>query len=104
LQQTAAKNVALSQQRLNSYIECVVIAMQTSQSLASGTQTHDTKTQDKTYPCPQCQKPTTWHQNPHKPFCSARCKLIDLGAWASETYKIGAEHAPFSDELDNFTH
>lgn len=56
----------------------------------------------KLYPCPQCQKMTTWQGNPHKPFCSARCKLIDLGAWASEDYKIPSNDAPFSDELDKF--
>ncbi|MBR7513007.1 DNA gyrase inhibitor YacG, partial [Mycobacterium tuberculosis] len=33
----------------------------------------------KTYPCPRCSKPTAWADNPTKPFCSARCKLIDLG-------------------------
>ncbi|MCB1659186.1 MAG: DNA gyrase inhibitor YacG [Moraxellaceae bacterium] len=38
--------------------------------------------------CPRCHKPCTWHNNPHRPFCSERCKLIDLGAWASEEYKI----------------
>lgn len=32
------------------------------------------------------------------PFCSERCKLLDLGAWASESYKIAAEPA-LSEEL-----
>jgi len=27
-------------------------------------------------------------QNPSRPFCSERCKLIDLGAWASEAYRV----------------
>ncbi len=31
---------------------------------------------------------TTWEENPWRPFCSERCKLIDLGAWASEEYRI----------------
>lgn len=56
----------------------------------------------KTYPCPRCGKPTVWADNPTKPFCSARCKLIDLGAWANEDYKVSAEDTPFSDELDAF--
>ncbi|OOS24563.1 DNA gyrase inhibitor YacG [Moraxella pluranimalium] len=51
------------------------------------------------YPCPQCKTPTTWTDNPYKPFCSDRCKLIDLGAWASEDYKIPSDDTPFSDEL-----
>lgn len=54
-----------------------------------------------TYPCPRCGKPTAWANNPTKPFCSERCKLIDLGAWANEDYKIGSQDTPFSDELDN---
>lgn len=38
--------------------------------------------------CPQCRKPTVWEGNPDRPFCSARCRLIDLGAWADESYRI----------------
>ena len=39
--------------------------------------------------CPICSKGDTWHLDNHfKPFCSERCKLIDLGEWASETRKI----------------
>jgi endogenous inhibitor of DNA gyrase (YacG/DUF329 family) len=39
--------------------------------------------------CPQCGKASVWTQaNPHRPFCSERCKLIDLGQWASESYRI----------------
>lgn len=51
------------------------------------------------YPCPRCQTVAIWQGNPHKPFCSERCKLIDLGSWASESYKITADDTPFSDEL-----
>ncbi|MCW8384721.1 DNA gyrase inhibitor YacG [Fluoribacter dumoffii] len=39
--------------------------------------------------CPSCGKPNTWRpENRFKPFCSERCKLIDLGEWASENRKI----------------
>ena len=39
--------------------------------------------------CPTCGKPHTWTpENSFRPFCSDRCKLIDLGEWASETRKI----------------
>ena len=42
--------------------------------------------------CPQCGAPTPWSElNPHRPFCSERCKLIDLGQWASEGYRIPVE-------------
>ncbi|WP_201545687.1 DNA gyrase inhibitor YacG [Psychrobacter sp. H7-1] len=54
----------------------------------------------KSYPCPQCQKLTVWQDNPYKPFCSDRCKLIDLGAWANEDYKLPAQDSPFSQDLE----
>jgi hypothetical protein len=38
--------------------------------------------------CPTCKNRTEWTDNPYRPFCSERCKLIDLGAWASGDYKI----------------
>ena len=41
--------------------------------------------------CSYCRKSTTWDENPYRPFCSERCKLIDLGNWASEEYRIKGE-------------
>ncbi|WP_027856141.1 DNA gyrase inhibitor YacG [Marinobacterium jannaschii] len=39
--------------------------------------------------CPQCGKKMEWNSNsPFRPFCSERCKQIDLGAWANEEYQI----------------
>jgi hypothetical protein len=38
--------------------------------------------------CPQCRQPTVWAGNEHRPFCSERCRLIDLGAWIDEQYRI----------------
>ena len=38
--------------------------------------------------CPICKKPTDSNSNAEFPFCSERCKLLDLGAWASEKYVI----------------
>lgn len=39
--------------------------------------------------CPQCQKSIEWDSsNPHRPFCSKRCQLIDLGEWAEENHAI----------------
>jgi endogenous inhibitor of DNA gyrase (YacG/DUF329 family) len=41
--------------------------------------------------CPSCKQPTNYSpENPFRPFCSQRCKLIDLGLWASEQYAIPA--------------
>jgi endogenous inhibitor of DNA gyrase (YacG/DUF329 family) len=44
--------------------------------------------------CPICHRPTTYADNPYRPFCSERCKLIDFGAWANEEYAVPAEEAP----------
>ena len=41
--------------------------------------------------CPLCGKTATWEENPWRPFCSERCKLIDLGKWASEQYRVEGE-------------
>ena len=39
--------------------------------------------------CPQCGKSVEYRtDNPSRPFCTPRCKLIDLGAWAEERYAI----------------
>ena len=42
--------------------------------------------------CPSCGKPALFAPaNPWRPFCSERCRQTDLGAWASETYRIPAK-------------
>jgi endogenous inhibitor of DNA gyrase (YacG/DUF329 family) len=42
--------------------------------------------------CPQCGRPVEWAATSRfRPFCSARCRTIDLGAWASESYRVPAE-------------
>ena len=39
--------------------------------------------------CPTCRKPITWDDRfPFRPFCNERCRLIDLGQWAEESYRI----------------
>ncbi len=53
-----------------------------------------------TFPCPRCKKPSLWQDNPARPFCSERCKLIDLGAWANEDYKVADKNLP-DDLLDH---
>lgn len=51
-------------------------------------------------PCPQCRKPIQWRpDNPWRPFCSERCKLIDLGDWAAERHAIPAEPEDFNEEF-----
>jgi endogenous inhibitor of DNA gyrase (YacG/DUF329 family) len=39
--------------------------------------------------CPACGKPAVFAaSNPWRPFCSERCRMVDLGAWASEAYRV----------------
>lgn len=41
--------------------------------------------------CPTCRQLTPYTvDNPSRPFCSARCRGMDLGAWASEDYRVAA--------------
>ncbi|TSE26206.1 DNA gyrase inhibitor YacG [Tepidimonas sediminis] len=43
----------------------------------------------RTVRCPACGRPARYApDNPWRPFCSARCKQVDLGAWASEAYRV----------------
>jgi endogenous inhibitor of DNA gyrase (YacG/DUF329 family) len=49
--------------------------------------------------CPTCGKKDTWKaDNAFKPFCSDRCKLIDLGEWASEKRRIAGEERVENDD------
>jgi endogenous inhibitor of DNA gyrase (YacG/DUF329 family) len=64
--------------------------------------------------CPTCGKPAEWQDNSHRPFCSERCKLIDLGKWVSEEYRVpgkpvhneasegGEEHEAPADDKQKF--
>lgn len=52
--------------------------------------------------CPTCSGPSLFAPaNAYRPFCSERCKQIDLGAWANEQFRVPAqtpaEDAPFGD-------
>lgn len=47
--------------------------------------------------CPHCKKPSEWENNPFRPFCSERCKMIDLGKWAAEDYRIPGNTADEED-------
>jgi endogenous inhibitor of DNA gyrase (YacG/DUF329 family) len=41
--------------------------------------------------CPTCERELEWDSAPYRPFCSERCRLIDLGAWLSEQRSIPGE-------------
>jgi endogenous inhibitor of DNA gyrase (YacG/DUF329 family) len=52
--------------------------------------------------CPQCGKTVAWNTtNPYRPFCSERCKMIDLGAWASESYRVPVTENKEKPETDD---
>lgn len=49
--------------------------------------------------CPKCQKEVLWNKTSvYRPFCSKRCKLLDLGAWATEEHAI-----PGEDQAEEFS-
>jgi len=50
--------------------------------------------------CPQCGKEHVWDTaNRFRPFCSERCKMIDLGKWANEEYRVEQrEQDPLADD------
>ena len=48
--------------------------------------------------CPRCGMVIEWEGNAHRPFCSERCKLIDLGRWIDEEYRVLGEDSPLSTE------
>jgi len=62
----------------------------------------DTPAAPLTVPCPTCGQPSLFaRSNSYRPFCSERCKQIDLGAWAAEDFRVPSditpEDAPFGD-------
>jgi endogenous inhibitor of DNA gyrase (YacG/DUF329 family) len=49
--------------------------------------------------CPTCKRPVEWSpESAYRPFCSDRCRLIDLGAWFGEQHRIPDESANASGE------
>lgn len=55
--------------------------------------------------CPTCQAQVIWNeQQKSKPFCSERCKLIDLGEWVAEEKRIPGDpvYSEVEVDYDNF--
>jgi endogenous inhibitor of DNA gyrase (YacG/DUF329 family) len=45
--------------------------------------------------CPRCRAQTPYGpENKGRPFCSERCRMIDLGKWAAEDYRVPTPDAP----------
>lgn len=51
--------------------------------------------------CPQCSLEFFYYSSDFRPFCSERCKMVDMGMWLEEAYAIkGPSHEPYIEELD----
>jgi uncharacterized protein len=62
---------------------------------ASTPPTGSTAKPARAVPCPTCATPTPYRlDNPDRPFCSERCRLIDLGAWASGSFRLAVDAPP----------
>mgnify|MGYP000447418073 CR=1 FL=1 len=65
-------------------------------------QTKKTESNKITVSCPTCQNEVIWNsQQAFRPFCSERCKLIDLGEWAAEEKVIPGESLHSETEFDS---
>ena len=54
---------------------------------------------ERLVPCPTCKSPSPFSPaNRWRPFCSERCRSADLGAWATESYRVAAAAPPDGDE------
>jgi hypothetical protein len=52
--------------------------------------------------CPICRSVVAMTpDNPHRPFCSERCRLLDLSAWTSERYRIAGDPVPTRDPAND---
>ncbi|MFZ8932614.1 MAG: DNA gyrase inhibitor YacG [Bacteriovoracaceae bacterium] len=52
--------------------------------------------------CPHCKKEFNYYESKFRPFCSERCKMVDLGHWFSEEYTIPVSSAEIdSQESDD---
>jgi len=52
--------------------------------------------------CPACGGDSVYAQsNPFRPFCSERCKNMDLGSWASESFRVPEDEDPSDDSSSN---
>ena len=54
--------------------------------------------------CRRCGARVSWAGNENRPFCSEKCRLIDLGRWADEDYRIAGQPALPVDEDDAETY
>ncbi len=53
--------------------------------------------------CPNCKKKFNYYDSEHRPFCTERCKMIDMGHWWNESYTVPVKGNPDSEMvIDEF--
>jgi len=58
----------------------------------------------KTVACPRCGRQAAFSpENKWRPFCSERCRMIDLGKWAAEDYRVADNEKPADDDPSSKT-
>jgi len=49
--------------------------------------------------CPTCKKESVYsEENPYRPFCSEKCRFVDLGQWLEEDYSIAGDDPAFIED------
>jgi len=51
--------------------------------------------------CPKCKVKFKYHLSDFRPFCSKRCKMVDLGRWLDESYAIPSQENEIEEEIDD---
>lgn len=50
--------------------------------------------------CPQCQKEFLYRSSEDRPFCSERCRMVDLGHWLDGSYGVPAQKITEEEQLE----
>lgn len=58
---------------------------------------NDQKQPKTTFRCPRCRTEVAWEGNSFRPFCSEKCRIVDLGRWAMEEYRVPGKPAEFDE-------
>lgn len=54
--------------------------------------------------CPHCQKNFEYYSSESRPFCSDKCKMIDMGGWLNESYAIaGPSHSVYIEDPESLS-
>lgn len=53
--------------------------------------------------CPKCKKLFSYYGSDFRPFCSERCKQVDMGHWLTESYKVPSKERLSEEDIDTVT-